>query len=103
MLSQTSYIMILSTAFILFFCGVVAFAVKRNLLVMLMSIELMLNSVNLVFILFNRMHGGQEGNLFVLMIMLVAAAEVAIGISIIINIFRHFQTLSVDHVDSLNS
>ena len=79
---------------VLFAIGVVGVLMRRNAIVMFMCIELMLNAVNLSFIAVSR-QVGIEGHLFVLFVMTVAAAEAAVGLAIIISIFRHYQSVDV--------
>ena len=86
---------------ILFGLGVVAFIFKRNILTIFMSIELMLNAVNLAFISFSRLLGQLQGQVFVFFVIVVAAAEAAVGMAIIILIHRNRGTLNVERVDSL--
>jgi NADH-quinone oxidoreductase subunit K len=81
---------------ILFSLGVVGFLIKRNLITMFMSIELMLNAVNLSFVTFARQWSAVQGQLFVFFVMVVAAAEAAVGLAIIISVFRARATLAVD-------
>ncbi|NLB96237.1 MAG: NADH-quinone oxidoreductase subunit NuoK [Armatimonadetes bacterium] len=81
---------------ILFSIGVVGVLVRRNALVVFMSIELMLNAVNLTLASFARQHGHATGQVFVLFVLAVAAAEVAVGLAIIIALFRHRDTLDLD-------
>jgi NADH-quinone oxidoreductase subunit K len=78
---------------IVFAIGVLGVVIRRNLIVILMSIELMLNAVNLTFIAFSRFLGSMEGQVVVFFVMAVAAAEAVIGLAIIISVFRHRQTL----------
>lgn len=78
---------------IVFAIGVIGVLIRRNLIVILMSIELMLNAVNLTFIAFSRFLGSMEGQVVVFFVMTVAAAESVIGLAIIISVFRHRQTL----------
>jgi NADH-quinone oxidoreductase subunit K len=78
---------------VVFAIGVTGVLVRRNLIVVLMSIELMLNAVNLTFIAFARFLGSMEGQVAVFFVMSVAAAEAVIGLAIIISVFRHRQTL----------
>ena len=78
---------------IVFAIGVLGVVIRRNLIVILMSIELMLNAVNLTFIAFSRFLGSMEGQVEVFFVMAVAAAEAVIGLAIIISVFRHRQTL----------
>ena len=86
---------------VLFAIGVVGVVIRRNLIVILMSIELMLNAVNLTFIAFARSLGSMEGQLIVFFVMTVAAAEAVIGLAIIISIFRHRQTLDPQEMQLL--
>ncbi|GGA62720.1 NADH-quinone oxidoreductase subunit K [Edaphobacter acidisoli] len=86
-------------AAILFSIGVGAFLIKRNLISIFMSIELMLNAVNLTFVAFAHQWHQISGQIFVFFVMVVAAAEAAVGLAIIIAIFRTRQTLNVDQVD----
>lgn len=90
------HVLIVSSA--LFFLGVYGFFTRRNMITMLMSIELMLNSVNLNFIAFNKYLYPQEleGVFFTLFVITIAAAEVSIGIAIIINLYRKFKTVDVE-------
>jgi NADH-quinone oxidoreductase subunit K len=92
---------------LLFVIGVAGVAVRRNLIVVLMSIELMLNAVNLAFVGFNRMWPGSldaprlDGQIFVLMVITVAAAEVAVGLGIVISMFRNRDSVNVEDVSLL--
>ena len=89
-----SWYLALSAA--IFVIGVVGVLVRRNALVIFMSIELMLNAVNLSFVAFSRQHASLDGHIFVFFVMAVAAAEVAVGLAIIVAIFRVRRRLSVD-------
>jgi NADH-quinone oxidoreductase subunit K len=86
---------------ILFGLGVVAFIFKRNIITIFMSIELMLNAVNLAFVAFSQVWHRLDGQVFVLLVIVVAAAEAAVGLGIIIMIVRNRQTLNVERVDLL--
>jgi len=88
-------------AAILFTIGVVGVLVRRSALIIFMSIELMLNAVNLSFVAFSRQHASMDGHIIVFFVMAVAAAEVAIGLAIIVAIFRNKETASVDDVHLL--
>lgn len=90
------YFLILSA--ILFSLGVVGVVVRRNAIIIFMSIELMLNAVNLTFIAFSNYLGNVEGQIFVFMVMVVAAAEVAVGLAIIVAIYRVRETIHVDEI-----
>ena len=86
---------------ILFGLGVVAFVFKRNIITIFMSIELMLNAVNLALVAFSCMRGDLQGQIFVFFVIVVAAAEAAVGLAIIILIARNRQSLNVEDVDLL--
>lgn len=86
---------------VLFVIGAVGFLIRRNLIVMFMSIELMLNAANLAFIAFARQHLAMDGQVIVFFVMTVAAGEVAVGLAIIIALFRHRETLNADEVRML--
>lgn len=86
-------------AAILFSTGVGAFLIKRNIITIFMSIELMLNAVNLTFVAFAHMWDRVQGQIFVFFVMVVAAAEAAVGLAIIIAIFRSRRTLNVDQIN----
>lgn len=86
---------------LLFVIGVIGVLVKRNAIVIFMSIELMLNGVNLSFIAFGRYLNSLDGQIFVFMVMVVAAAEVAVGLALIIALFRVKNTINVDEVNIL--
>jgi NADH-quinone oxidoreductase subunit K len=86
---------------VLFTIGVVGVLVRRNALVIFMSIELMLNAANLAFVAFARDLQSLDGQVFVFFVMTVAAAEVAIGLAIIVNVFRLKETVYVDEINLL--
>jgi len=90
-------------AAVLFSIGVASFLIKRNIITVFMSIELMLNAVNLTFVAFAHRWHAVSGQIFVFFVMVVAAAEAAVGLAIIIAIFRTRKTLNVDAIDLLNS
>jgi NADH-quinone oxidoreductase subunit K len=94
-----SYYLVLSA--VLFGLGMVAFISKRNIITIFMSIELMLNAVNLAFVAFSRALGQLQGQVFVFFVIVVAAAEAAVGLAIIIVIARNRHTLDVERVDTL--
>lgn len=87
---------LLGVAFVLFSIGATGVMVRRNLLVVLMSIELMLNATNLAFVSVSHEMGDTAGHVMVLMIFVVAAVEVAIGMAIVINMYRQRDSISVD-------
>lgn len=88
-------------AAILFSMGAATVLVRRNALIVFMGIELMLNSVNLAFVTFGRMNGSLEGQTIALFVMAVAAAEVVVGLAIIMTIFRARRSASVDDANLL--
>jgi NADH-quinone oxidoreductase subunit K len=90
----------LALSAVLFTIGVAGVLVQRNVISIFMCIELMLNSVNLTLVAFSRFLNQSTGQLFVFIVMAVAAAEAAVGLAIIISVFRNRETLSVDE-DSL--
>ena len=98
---------VLALSAILFTIGVLGVAVRRNMIVMLMSIELMLNAVNLAFVGFNRIWSqvdgapAIDGQVFVLMVIAVAAAEVAVGLGILLSMFRNRDSVNVEEVNLL--
>jgi len=91
----------LALSAMLFVIGVVGVLVRRNALVIFMSIELMLNAANLAFVAFARELHSLDGQIFVFFVMTVAAAEVAIGLAIIVNVYRLKETVYVDEVNLL--
>lgn len=95
------YLIVLST--LVFFIGLLGVIIRRNLITMLMGIELMLNAVNINFVAFNHYLYPHrlEGHFFTLIVMAIAAAEAAVAIALIINIYRRFSAVSVDDVDEL--
>jgi NADH-quinone oxidoreductase subunit K len=93
------FVLFISAA--IFCIGAVGFVIRRNPLVMFMSVELMLNSVNFLLIAYSKFLQSLDGQIFALMIMVVAAAEVVVGLAIILTIFRTRHDLNVDHIDIL--
>lgn len=87
---------------LLFAIGLLGVILRKNTLIIYMSLELMLNAVNLALVAFSRYNGTMDGNLFVFFIITVAAAEVAIGLAIIVALFRLRQTVMVDELTSLS-
>lgn len=90
----SDYLMVLSAA--IFVIGVAGVLTRRNIIVMFMSVELMLNAVNLSFITLARSFASMEGQVIVFFVMTVAAAEAAVGLGIIISIFRNRETVNAD-------
>jgi NADH-quinone oxidoreductase subunit K len=86
---------------ILFLLGVIGALTRRNLIAILMSIELMLNAVNLALVAFSRQWGDHAGQLFVLMVIVVAAAEVAVGLGIVLSLFRNRESVNVEDASLL--
>lgn len=84
---------------ILFFIGVAGVVTRKNIFIIFMSIELMLNSVNLTFVSFSRFLNDHTGQAIVFLVIAVAAAEAAIGLSIVILIFKNKESLSIDDFD----
>lgn len=88
-------------ALLLFTIGIIGVLLRRNAIVVFMCIELMLNSVNLVFVTFSSFLGNLNGQIFVFFIMTVAAAEAAIGLAIIIALYRNKSTINLDEINIL--
>ena len=86
---------------ILFTLGAIGVLVRRNAIVIFMSIELMLNSANLAFVAFARLYNQLSGQVFVFFVMTVAAAEVAVGLALMVAIFRAKHSIDVDQMSSL--
>lgn len=93
------YYLVLSA--IIFAIGVIGVLIRRNLIVVLMSIELMLNAVNLTFVAFSNSLGSMGGQVIVFFVMAVAAAEAVVGLAIIISVFRHRQSLDPQEMQLL--
>ena len=91
--------LILSAA--LFAIGVIGVVIRRNALIIFMAIELMLNAVNLTFVAFSKFLGSMDGQIIVLFVMAVAAAEVALGLAIIIALYRNKESVNVDEINLL--
>lgn len=96
---NVSYYLYLSA--VLFTIGAVGVLVRRNAIVVFMCIELMLNAVNLSLVTFSRMNGSLDGQIMAFFVMVVAAAEVVIGLAIIMSIFRSRRSASVDDANLL--
>ena len=99
-MSPTNYLVLAS---ILFTIGATTVLLRRNAIIVFMGIELMLNATNLVLVTFSRMHGNLTGQVMAFFVMVVAAAEVVIGLAIIVSIFRTRRSASVDDVNLLKS
>ena len=95
----TEYYLILSA--VLFTIGVVGVLIRRNVLIIFMSVEMMLNAVNLTFVALARHFLDLNGQIFVLMVMVVAAAEVAVGLAIVMTVVRRKDTTNIEDVNLL--
>ena len=94
-----SHVLVLSL--ILFTLGAAGFIIRRNVISVFMCIELMLNAVNLAFIAFARHLSSLDGQIFVFFVIVVAAAEAAVGLAIIVALYRNRNSLAIDDVDSM--
>jgi len=103
MIANISLTHFLIVTTLMFFTGIYGFLTRRNLITLLMSIELILNSVNINFVVFNRyLYPDQlQGHFFAMFIIAIAAAEAAVAIALIINIYRRFTSIEVDDVDEM--
>jgi NADH-quinone oxidoreductase subunit K len=99
MTTPLDYFMVLSA--VLFAIGVAGMLIRRNIIVMFMSIELMLNAVNLAFVTLGRRMASMDGQVIVFFVMTVAAAEAAVGLGIIISLFRNRETVNADELNLL--
>ena len=86
---------------VLFLIGVVGFFIKRNIIALLLCIEIMLNAVNLTFVAFSSQNGQISGQIFVFFVLVVAAAEAAVGLALIIAMYRNRESLNVDRSNLL--
>jgi NADH-quinone oxidoreductase subunit K len=93
----------LTLSAVLFVLGVAGFLFRRNIITVFMSIELMLNAVNLSFVTFAYRLKQVDGNLFAFFVMVVAAAEAAVGLAIILTVFKNRSTLNIDEVESMKN
>ncbi|HOP50568.1 MAG TPA: NADH-quinone oxidoreductase subunit NuoK [Ignavibacteriales bacterium] len=94
---MVTYYLILSA--ILFSIGVVGVLIRKNAILIFMSIEMMLNAANLALVAFSSAHGNIAGQVMVFMVMSVAAAEVAVGLAIVIAIFRNKESVNIDEIN----
>jgi len=94
-----SWFLILSA--ILFMLGIAGFLLRRNIITVFMSIELMLNAVNLTFVTFSYRLKQVDGHIFSFFVMVVAAAEAAVGLAIILTVYKNRSTLEIDEVSSM--
>lgn len=86
---------------ILFALGVAGFIYRKNIITVFMSIELMLNAVNLTFVAFSYQLQKVDGHIYAFFVMVVAAAEAAVGLAIILTVFKNRSTLQIDEIDSM--
>ncbi|MBI4945256.1 MAG: NADH-quinone oxidoreductase subunit NuoK [Bacteroidetes bacterium] len=102
-MNQISLTHILFVSFALFFIGAYGFLTRRNMITMLMAVELMLNAVNINFVAFNKFLFPEKGDgvFFTIFIITIAAAEAAVAIAIIINIYRKFRSIDSEDADTL--
>ncbi len=98
MIASENYLIVSSVLFII---GVIGVITRRNAIIVFMSIEIMLNAVNLVFVTFSSHFGDVGGQIFVFFVIAVAAAEAAIGLAIIIALYRKRMTINLDDVNLL--
>jgi NADH-quinone oxidoreductase subunit K len=91
----------LMLAAVLFLIGVLGFFIKRNIIALLLSVEIMLNAVNLTFVAFSAQLGLISGQIFVFFVLVVAAAEAAVGLALVIAMFRNRESLNVDRSNLL--
>lgn len=96
---ESEFVLFVSAA--IFSVGAVGFVIRKNPLIMFMSVELMLNAVNFLLVGYSKELQSLDGQIFALIIMTVAAAEVVVGLAIILTIFRTRHDLNVDHIDVL--
>ncbi|UUY05458.1 NADH-quinone oxidoreductase subunit NuoK [Svornostia abyssi] len=92
----------LAVSVIIFCIGLSGVLVRRNPLVILLCLELMLNAANLALIAFSRMHGNGDGQIFAIIVMVVAACEVTVGLGLIVAIYRRKLPIDVDELKALN-
>jgi len=99
MIVPLEHVIILSI--IIFSIGIMGVLFRKNAIIIFMSIELMLNAVNLSLVGFSRYYNSVDGQVFVFLIMTLAAAEVAVGLAIIVSLFRNKQTINIDEINIL--
>ncbi len=99
MITLTHYLLLAGVLFAIAVAGI--FINRKNVILLLMCIELMLLAVNFNFIAFSRMHGDPTGQIFVFFILTVAAAEAAIGLAILVVLFRNMRSINVEQLDQL--
>jgi len=99
MIVPLEHVIILSI--IIFSYGIMGVLFRKNVIIIFMSIELMLNAVNLSLVGFSRYYNSVDGQVFVFLVMTLAAAEVAVGLAIIVSLFRNKQTINIDEINIL--
>lgn len=97
-ITLTHYLLLATAVFLV---GMVGFVARRNAMVMLMCVELMLCAVSIVFAAFGRWHGDESGHVFVLMIFVVATVQAALGLALLVEIYRRRRTIDVDELKTL--
>ena len=102
MSTTTDFPFLLGVAAFLFSLGSIGVLIRRNPIVVLMCIELMLNAVNLVFVAYGRFLNSEEGQVFAFMVIVVAAAEVVVGLALVTQVFRSGRELDVDDLDEMS-
>ena len=100
MIVPLEHVIILSI--IIFSIGIMGVLFRKNAIIIFMSIELMLNAVNLTLVGFSRYYNSVDGQVFVFLVMTLAAAEVAVGLAIIVSLFRNKQTINIDEINILH-
>ncbi len=93
---------VLGVSAILFTLGVIGVLARKNALIVFMSVELMLNAVNLAFVAFSRQTASMDGHVFAIFVMAVAAAEAAVGLALVILLFRNRVTVKLDDLDRMS-
>ena len=99
MIVPLEHVVILSI--VIFSIGIMGVLFRKNAIIIFMSIELMLNAVNLSLVGFSRYYNSVDGQVFVFLVMTLAAAEVAVGLAIIVSLFRNKQTINIDEINIL--
>jgi NADH-quinone oxidoreductase subunit K len=99
MIVPVEHVILLSI--IIFSIGIMGVLLRKNVIIIFMSIELMLNAVNLSLVGFSRYYNSVDGQVFVFLVMTLAAAEVAVGLAIIVALFRNKQTINIDEINIL--
>lgn len=98
MIPLQHYILLCSLLFVI---GVAGVLIKRNALVIFMSVEIMLNSINLLLVAFSVYHNDPAGQVFVFFVMIVAAAEVAVGLALVVMVYRHTHSIDINFLNKL--